>query len=282
MSAEFFARLKRTMYTASGLLLGLTTVQHLFPSTIQQESEFKTHVPPELQERVEAIAASMHLGMPHRIKVYINKGLSSNSAGNSIFPYGAIVGLSKTVLCRTTNDIEELGLKLCGKDVDWTSKDSQLIADLLLPTTEQVDFAIAHELSHIQHLDFLPRAFLAAVSPIIVYHATSILPQFLSIKSPMALLPFTIGGVYVIYNNIYYSLCHWQEHRADNRAGLCGRRYSEGGITFAQKRIELEKRLRALDDTSLRSKSFPTGFTSHPSFQDRLQRLTDLHRKQQM
>lgn len=48
-------------------------------------------------------------------------------------------------------------------------------------------------------------------------------------------------------DTVLSSLGHWQEHRADNRAGLCGRRYSEGGITFAQKRIELEKRLRALE-----------------------------------
>ncbi|XP_019849745.1 PREDICTED: transmembrane protein 177-like [Amphimedon queenslandica] len=283
MSAEFFTRLKRIMYTASGILLGLTSIKHLFPSITKQESELKINVPPELQARVEAIATSMHVGMPHRIKVYINKGLSSNSAGNSIFPYGAVVGLSSTVLCHTTNDIEKLGLELCGEEIDWRSKDGQLIAELLLPTREQVDFAIAHELSHIQHLDFLSRSLLAAVSPVIVYHATSILPQFFTIKNPMVqLLPFTIGGVYFIYNNIYYALCHWQEHRADNRAGLCGRSYSEGGITFAKKRIELDKRLRALDDTSSRSKSFPTSFTSHPSFEDRLERLTALHRKQQM
>ena len=31
---------------------------------------------------------------------------------------------------------------LLGQDIDWRSEDGQMIAELLLPTTEQVNFAI--------------------------------------------------------------------------------------------------------------------------------------------
>lgn len=38
-------------------------------------------------------------------------------------------------------------------------------------------------------------------------------------------------------------LGHWQEYRADKRAALCGRGYTEGGIATMKKKMLLERLL---------------------------------------
>ena len=75
------------------------------------------HVPQELQLHVEKIAEAMHVAKPHRIKVFINKGLSSVSAGNTLLPGGAVIGLSRLVLLKDEIELQNSGISLNGKSI---------------------------------------------------------------------------------------------------------------------------------------------------------------------
>ena len=92
-----------------------------------------------------------------------------------------------------------------------------------------------------------------------VTHST----QFLIViypRNPSAMIPLILAVGLIVYSHIHYSLCkyivmihslqtiykllgHWQEYRADRRAALCGRGYTEGGIEMMKKRIALDHKL---------------------------------------
>ena len=91
------------------------------------------------------------------------------------------------------SDIITLYFFVSGDLVDWNSIDGNTLAKLLIPSTNQINFSIgnydniviiiiyninlAHELAHIQHLDFLTRSTLAPLALITLYHTACILPH---------------------------------------------------------------------------------------------------------
>ena len=92
----------------------------------------------------------------------------------------------------------ECSLCVCaGEAVDWSSEDGEKILPLMLPSHQQINFSIgenlialpivlhsnintcpaAHEVSHLQHMDWLYRIILSPLTLILSYHAARIAPK---------------------------------------------------------------------------------------------------------
>lgn len=267
-------------YSVAGCIFCFSCYPHVVPEWLAKSSAHPgIHVPQELQLHVEKIAEAMHVAKPHRIKVFINKGLSSVSAGNTLLPGGAVIGLSRLVLLKDEIELQNSGISLNGDLVDWNSIDGNTLAKLLIPSTNQINFSIAHELAHIQHLDFLTRSTLAPLALITLYHTACILPQFLYPANPTALIPMVFAVGLLFYTQIHYAICHWQEHRADHRAALCRKSYAEGGVQMMKNRITLDRLTKYSKKNS--STGLGQAFQTHPSFHHRLEKLEELYFKHQ-
>jgi hypothetical protein len=127
-------------------------------------------VPDGLEAHVHKIAFAMGVKNPHKINVFINNGLRNVSGGSTLLPYGAVVGISRAALFKSESDVFNAGLQWNGKPIDGNIvRGEYQLSELIIPTTQQINFAIAHELVHVKHLDFIPQSLLPP-SLIIVFY----------------------------------------------------------------------------------------------------------------
>jgi hypothetical protein len=83
----------------------------------------------------------------------------------------------RTVLFQGPADVYESGLASDGKPVDWYSPTGKKLARLMIPTTEMINFRIAHEVGHLKHFDFLPVILLPPCALVFGYHFSTLLPK---------------------------------------------------------------------------------------------------------
>ena len=83
----------------------------------------------------------------------------------------------RTVLFQDPADVFESGMAIGGKPVDWYSSTGKKLAKLMIPTTQMINFCIAHEVGHLKHFDFLPSILLPPCVLVVGYHFSTLLPK---------------------------------------------------------------------------------------------------------
>ena len=103
--------------------------------------------------------------MPHaeKINVFLNKGLTSVTFGSTWLPNGAAIGLPRTVLFQTQDDVRNSFLEsagslaivcrdvisrpiISGAPVDWDSELGLTLTAALTPSSQQINFIIGRHI----------------------------------------------------------------------------------------------------------------------------------------
>jgi Zn-dependent protease with chaperone function len=196
------------------------------------------------------------------------------SGGSTLLPYGAVVGISRAALFKSESDVFNAGLQWNGKPIDGNIvRGEYQLSELIIPTTQQINFAIAHELVHVKHLDFIPQSLLPPSLIIVFYQLGRALKSYFPMRNTIVLVPAVLMFS-VLMMNVPSVLCHWQEYRADREAALCGVTYTEGGIITMKKRMLLDHWL------GNKPKSFLFDNEAYPPLEKRLDQLKDIYNKQ--
>ena len=83
----------------------------------------------------------------------------------------------RTVLFDGPADVFESGMVVDGKPVDWYSSMGKKLAMLMTPSTQMINFRIAHEVGHLKHFDLLPSILLPPFVLVFGYHFSTLLPK---------------------------------------------------------------------------------------------------------
>lgn len=59
----------------------------------------------------------------------------------------------RVVLFRNEDDVQNSGITLNGKPVDWSSPEGRALIRLLIPSAAMINFRIAHEVAHLKKWD---------------------------------------------------------------------------------------------------------------------------------
>lgn len=271
------AHLGKMVAIAAAGTFCIATFPHVIPETFKKALEMEnTPAPQELETHVCKIAAAMHLPYPERVKVFITPCFSCMSGGTTLLPRGATLGLSRTLLFDSEEDVRNSGITLNDKLVDWDSDAGTTLQHCLLQSTNHINFCIAHELAHVKQSDFiyyslLPPAIIT-VSYFLLIVATPLLPVHLT----RVALPAVFGLGMILYLQVQTMLNFYIEHRADRVAAETHRSFAEGGVEMMTKGIQLNSIL----NTELGTSRWPFGIgSSHPTFSERLCRLQELMKK---
>jgi Zn-dependent protease with chaperone function len=200
--------------------------------------------PPELVDHVRKIAHFMGLPNVERINVFLTKGLTSMAFGSLWLPNGATIGLPRSVLFKNAEDVKGSFLGLTGKPIDWNSEMGRSLAASLLPSAQQINFVIAHEVGHLKHHDWLPRTVLPSVTLVIAYHASRAIPPYFVPHRSLAGFSLGMAVSLAIYLQLIASLSRWQEFRADKMAAQCSASYARGGLDHFSKRMKIDSVLK--------------------------------------
>eukprot|EP00731_Ephydatia_muelleri_P003793 Em0001g3793a len=269
-----YENMRKVVYLAAGAMAALNCVPHAFPAVIRKSYESPdAKAPEELTTHVRRIARAMHVRNPDRIEVFISRGFSSVSGGCALWPNGAVIGVPRTFLFRNRSDVERSGLRLQNEDIDWNSDIGQKLAHLLVPSAQEMNFRIAHELAHVELLDPLVKVPLASTALVASYHLALVALRFLPRLANTG-FPLMFGAGLFVYLQLSSALGRWMEFRADRRAALCKKSYTEGGIDFMRKSIELESVLQP--STQISISQLISSLSHHPDHQERLDKLEKL------
>ncbi|XP_065909447.1 transmembrane protein 177-like [Dysidea avara] len=267
-------RLGRTVGIAVTGVFCISAIPHVIPGTFKRLFRTKdTPVPPELVDHVHEIARAMHIQNPDRIKVFTTTHFSCFNGGATWLPGGAFIGLSRTLLYSSEEDIKTSGITLYGKPIDWDSKDGATLQRCFLQSQNQIDFCIAHELAHIKSSDFVMSTLLLPGTVLTSYAVLRLVSPYLSAKQSKLAAPVAFGVGMLIYLQLQTSLNYFIEHKADRIAAQIDRRFVDGGIEMMRKGMQLNSILK----TELGRSKMPFGLgSSHPRFSARLRRLQKL------
>ena len=83
----------------------------------------------------------------------------------------------RTVLFHGPADVFESGMVVDSKPVDWYSSTGKKLATLMTPSTQMINFRIAHEVGHLKHFDLLPSVLLPPFVLVLGYHFSALLPK---------------------------------------------------------------------------------------------------------
>jgi hypothetical protein len=112
------------------------------------------------------------------------------SGGSTLLPYGAVVGISRAALFKSESDVFNAGLQWNGKPIDGNIvRGEYQLSELIIPTTQQINFAIAHELVHVKHLDFIPQSLLPPSLIIVFYQLGRALKSYFPMRNTIVLVP---------------------------------------------------------------------------------------------
>ncbi|CAI8044199.1 Transmembrane protein 177, partial [Geodia barretti] len=217
------------------------------------------------------------MGLPQteKINVFLGKGLTSMTFGSTWLPNGAAIGLPRTVLFQNPEDVRNSFLESAGAPIDWDSELGTSLTAALTPSTQQINFVIAHEVAHLKNSDWMARVVLPPVTLVLAYHVARAVPQYVAPKHGLAGFVLVMAASLAVYLQLVASLSHRQEFRADKTAAQCSSGYAQGGLDHFAKRMKVDSALQLRKKASTLDR-FKPSFDLHPPVQDRFDRLQTL------
>ena len=272
-----------------GGLLVIRATSELFPTIgkeffgLKDESGAIVEVPDRCREQFAEVAMKFGLKNADKVSLFVNRHFYAVSAGSTILPGGAVIGLPRWYVYQTKEDVENSGLRL-GRDVSWDSEAGVTVAESFLPTQEMIAFTIGHELVHIeQHLNF--KLFFTLAPPLwlyLTYKVASCTRLIFKVHVVLdALLKLCIFGLnYQAYRIVDRKLTYLAEFSADEISAKCDLRMAQGGIdyfTTTLKRNVIQRALLGEKGKEIYSEEGnnlqPTAISTHPQLTERLSKV---------
>lgn len=216
-----------------------------------------------LARRVRAVAE--RLSVPAQgLRVFVSASERASSLGVPfrVFSSSAVVTLPASFA--TAIEEEDAG--------DWLLHGEPLCPTLVLPTEGEMDFTIAHELTHIRHADSLVGALTTAASLVLGYEGGNLLAERIA---PARVLPLHVQagfrGVAAVAASAasIMLLTRYQEWRADRGAARAG--FALGGLYAFERARALNRAVKGVVGHALitRDGDF-LGDPAHPPLSDRV------------
>ena len=269
--------------SAAGLVL-VHSVPNLYPNiVVNHQGLHNASIPSHIEQAFQEVARKMNLSHIEKVKVFINNGFGSISAGSPSLPGGAAIGVSRLFLYTDVEQLSESGLVFKGKKMNLDSKAGKKLSEALLLDEDELKFILAHEVSHLKNWDFATNCFLPAWWLYFTYHAVPIVVATL----PFAyLLKVSVQcslwlASYWIFRQQNISLHHDRELAADRNAAMLGIKYVVGGLNAIIKRMKVNEMLRGLNGEDGKKLYSIEGNDlkdwAHPKLSERLRKLEEIY-----
>ena len=269
--------------SATGLVL-VHSVPNLYPNIVVNHQALQNvHIPSHIQPALQEVARKMNLSHAEKVKVFINSGFSSISAGSPWLPGGAAIGISRLFLYTNLEELSDSGLVFKGKKINLDSKAGKKLSEALIFNEDELKFILAHEMSHLKNLDFTTNCFLPAWWLYFTYRAVPIVVANLP---PNALLKITVQcalwlASYWLFRQQNTTLHHGREFAADRNAAMLGIKYVTGGLNAIIKRMKVNEMLRVLNGEDGKKLYSIEGNDlkdwAHPKLSERLRKLEEIY-----
>lgn len=219
-----------------------------------------------LARRVRAVAERLGVA-PHALRVRVSASDHASSVGVPFRVFGSSAVVTLPASFATA--IEEAARGEDGDD--WLLYGRPLCPSLVLPTEGEMDFTIAHELTHIRHTDSLVGALTTAASLVLGHEGGHFLAERIA---PARVLPLHVQagfrGVAAVAASAasIMLLTRFQEWRADRGAAQAG--FALGGLYAFERARALNRAVKGVVGNALitRDGDF-LGDPSHPALVDR-------------
>lgn len=232
-----------------GGMLAVNLSGELFPHQIckqmyglKDEKGMLIEAPELCLKQFREVALKSELKNPERVSLFVGKAFHAISAGSTLLPSGAVIGLPRWYLNRAKSDVENSGIKFDGKPITWDSELGQTLTESYLPTENMIAFTIGHEISHIQRLDFkMLEIFASPLWLYLTFKMCSLIPKIWKLHGALdMLLKLSICGLnYLCYKFMKQKVDHWSEFIADEMSAMCEPKVAEGGVEYFTRRIKL-------------------------------------------
>lgn len=225
------------------------TCKRIIALKTDEEPQKYVEVPERCKTQFKEVAKKFGLVNTDNISLFLNRGAYPISSGSPSFPNGAVVGLPKWFLFERAEDIEKAGISFQGRDIKWDSELGLMIKECLLPSDDVIAFAIGHELSRIQRVDYLAiNSVMAPTWLYLTFRVANATPRVLKLNTlfDVILKLLLCRMSYLCYKMANAHLYHKVCFEADEMSAKCEPRMLQGGIDFFAKRIQLNLILRRL------------------------------------
>lgn len=271
--------------STAGLVL-VNTLPNVFPGAILKRYNVpgNMELPAHVKVIFDEVVKKTDLKYPEKVKLFISNGFSSFSLGSTLFPGGAVIGLSRTFLYNNTEELQNSGMAFKGKRLNWEAKAGEKLSEAMVFNEDELRFTLAHELSHVKNWDFTTNCFLPAWWLYFTYRAVPILANSLPPVNPV--VKFTLQtcvwlASYAIYCQENKKLHHKREFVADSTAAMVGLEYVKGGISATLKRLKMNSIFRGLNgEEGLKLYSVEGNDMkdwAHPKLTERLRKLEEIY-----
>lgn len=225
----------------------------------------------------------MKLENAERVTLFVNKGFSGFNAGTTWFPNGAVLGIPGFYLFNNEEDVMKSPINFKGRTVKWDSEMGTQMKIALTPSQDDIAFTIGHEIAHLQHSEYkllytiLPPSWLYAT-----YKAISVIPRvgkiplLLDILLKLCVLRLSYLGYKYASSQIHFK----EEFLADELSAKVDLQAARGGANAMEKRLQLNKILRALHGSNGLLYYDEDGnelkVSNHPKLTERLSKLQQI------
>lgn len=270
-----------------GGLLAVNFSGELFPhqackqvNGLKDENGMFFEVPEWCHEQFKDVAMKSDLKNTDKVNLFVNKSFYAVSAGSTLLPNGAVIGLPRWYLNRTKADVENSGINFNGKDIDWDSELGVALKESYLPTKNMIAFTIGHEISHIQRLDF--KLLEIGASPLwfyLTFKLCNYIPKVWKLHVAFdIILKLSICGISICgYKFTKQKVDYCSEFRADEMSAMCDPKMAKGGVEFLTRRIKLNLIQRMLLEEEGRKFYTEEGDElnshTHPKLTERLEKV---------
>ncbi|KAJ7393475.1 hypothetical protein OS493_006456 [Desmophyllum pertusum] len=252
---------------------------------LKDENGVFVEVPDRCHKQFDEVAKK-YFGLKNadEVTLFVNRDFYALSAGSTLLPGGAVLGVPRWYLYQTKEDVENSGIQL-GKYINRDSEVGVAVTKSFLPTDDMIAFTIGHELAHIEHhLDF--KTFFTFSPPLwlyLTYRVASSTRKCFRLPVVLdALVKLCIYGFnYQAYRLAGQKVRHLAEFSADEISAKCDPRMAQGGVDHfattlkrnAIQRVVLgEKGLECYTEEGDDIRS--TSISTHPPLTERLLRVT--------
>ena len=245
-----FRRAKIFGLVGTAAVIAFHSVPHFFPQ--MSKKAFGMNSQPDIPEKFEKIykdtCQKMDIKNPDECDVFINSGFTTISAGSFDLPNKAILGLPRSFLIDSPEQLRDTKVKFDDTLIDWDSKAGKSLEKALIFNNDHVAFAMAHELAHIKNYDFVYRA----LFPAAWFYGTCrgiiwIIPRARNTptKGYKVLLAVLLAGcsAYIYFEVIKLLKKRFEVH-ADKSAAKLGLQYCNGGISYLKSKLRVNRVIR--------------------------------------
>ena len=275
-------------FSACGLLV-VKAAPHVFPHqlcrrlTELKDYSGKIQTPERCRANLKEALAKLGIADDEsKITLFVCSGFSPLSAGSTMLPNGAVIGVPRSFLFENGEDVVNSGITFGKRQINWKSRLGIKVKESLIATNDNIAFLLGHELCHIRDLDCVYQIPLAPTWLYATYRLARatrrFLPRIAIVDAFVKLL--IVAGSYQAFTVTNQSILHLQEFRADAVSAECDLRMALGGVDYTVKRLKLNTVLRVLQGEAGEQRYTEEGDEkrnfSHPKLSERLRRLEEI------